>query len=82
MSGGRFEELETAGVAALTIEDTELPQSYGTVGGTRLISIEEGVGKMKAALDGRQDPQPRYCRAHKRDEYYGAGRYCRADQGV
>ncbi len=50
------EELETAGVAALTIEDTELPQSYGTVGGTRLISIEEGVGKMKAALDGRQDP--------------------------
>ncbi|MBK17257.1 MAG: oxaloacetate decarboxylase [Rhodospirillaceae bacterium] len=49
------EELETAGVAALTIEDTELPQSYGTVGGTQLISIEEGVGKMKAALDGRQD---------------------------
>ena len=50
------EELETAGVAALTIEDTALPQSYGTVGGTRLISIEEGVGKMKAALNGRQDP--------------------------
>ena len=50
------EELETAGVAALTIEDTTLPQSYGTVGGTGLISIEEGVGKMKAALNGRQDP--------------------------
>jgi len=50
------EELETAGVAALTIEDTELPQAFGTVGQTRLIPIEEGVGKMKAALAGRQDP--------------------------
>jgi carboxyvinyl-carboxyphosphonate phosphorylmutase len=50
------EELETAGIAALTIEDTELPQAFGTVGATRLISIEEGVGKMCAALDARQDP--------------------------
>jgi len=49
------EELETAGVAALTIEDTELPQAFGTVGQTRLIPVEEGVGKMKAALAGRQD---------------------------
>lgn len=49
------EELETAGVAALTIEDTDLPQPYGTVGGQRLLSVEEGVGKMKAALSGRQD---------------------------
>ena len=50
------EELETAGVAALTIEDTDLPQPFGTVGATRLIPIEEGVGKMKAALEGRSDP--------------------------
>ena len=50
------EELETAGVAALSIEDTNLPQPYGTVGSTRLISIEEGAGKMRAALAGRQDP--------------------------
>ena len=50
------EELESAGVAALTIEDTDLPQPFGTVGGTRLIPIAEGVGKMKAALAGRQDP--------------------------
>ena len=49
------EELETAGVSALTIEDTELPQPYGSLGKTRLISVEEGVGKMKAALSGRQD---------------------------
>ena len=50
------QELETAGVAALTIEDTDLPQPFGELGNTRLISIDEGVGKMRAALEGRQDP--------------------------
>jgi carboxyvinyl-carboxyphosphonate phosphorylmutase len=50
------EELETAGVAALTIEDTALPTAYGSSGAT-LIPIAEGVGKMKAALAGRQDPR-------------------------
>ena len=48
------EELETAGVAALTIEDTALPTPYGAAAAT-LIPIAEGVGKMKAALAGRQD---------------------------
>ena len=50
------EELETAGVSGLTIEDTLLPQPFGT-GDNNLISIAEGVGKMKAALAGRQDPR-------------------------
>ncbi len=50
------EELETAGVAALTIEDTDLPQPFGTIGAARLIPIEEGVGKMRAAIEGRSDP--------------------------
>ena len=49
------EELETAGVAALTIEDTLLPRAFGQ-SGQSLIPLEEGVGKMKAALSGRQDP--------------------------
>jgi carboxyvinyl-carboxyphosphonate phosphorylmutase len=48
------EELETAGVAGMTIEDTALPTGYGASGPT-LIPIAEGVGKMKAALAGRQD---------------------------
>jgi carboxyvinyl-carboxyphosphonate phosphorylmutase len=48
------EELETAGVAALTIEDTVLPRPFGQAKPS-LTSIEEGVGKMKAALAGRQD---------------------------
>src|SRR5436189_1581507 len=50
------EELENAGVAALSIEDTALPRGYGPSNAAQLISIEEGVGKMRAALQGRRDP--------------------------
>jgi len=50
------EELEVAGAAGLTIEDTLLPQAYGQAK-TQLISLEEGVGKMKAAVDARDDPR-------------------------
>ncbi|MBV8392331.1 MAG: isocitrate lyase/PEP mutase family protein [Alphaproteobacteria bacterium] len=49
------EELETAGIGGMSIEDTELPTPFGTTK-PRLVSIAEGVGKMKAALAGRQDP--------------------------
>jgi carboxyvinyl-carboxyphosphonate phosphorylmutase len=50
-----IEELETAGAAGLTIEDTLLPQAFGQAK-PQLISLEEGVGKMKAAVDARRDP--------------------------
>ncbi len=50
------QELETAGVAALTIEDTALPAAFGAADKARLVSIDEGVGKMRAALAARQDP--------------------------
>src|SRR6516165_4487095 len=49
------QELEAAGAAGLTIEDTLLPQAFGETR-TQLISLEEGVCKMRAALDGRGDP--------------------------
>jgi oxaloacetate decarboxylase len=49
------QELEAAGAAGLTIEDTLLPQAFGEPK-TQLISLAEGVGKMKAAVDGRGDP--------------------------
>ena len=48
------EELEAAGAAGLTIEDTLLPQAFGEVR-TQLISLAEGIGKMKAALEARGD---------------------------
>ncbi|MGJ5009803.1 isocitrate lyase/PEP mutase family protein [Bradyrhizobium oligotrophicum] len=49
------QELEAAGAAGLTIEDTLLPQAFGEAK-PQLISLAEGVGKMKAALEGRGDP--------------------------
>jgi oxaloacetate decarboxylase len=50
------QELEAAGAAGLTIEDTLLPQAFG-VAEPQLIPLDEGVGKMKAVLDGRSDPR-------------------------
>ena len=49
------EELETSGVSIMSIEDTMLPAAYGAGDKAQLISLEEGVGKMRAALDARQD---------------------------
>ncbi|WP_044873878.1 oxaloacetate decarboxylase [Pseudomonas sp. LFM046] len=48
-------ELERAGIAALTIEDTLLPAQFGRKS-TDLIPVEEGVGKIRAALEARVDP--------------------------
>jgi carboxyvinyl-carboxyphosphonate phosphorylmutase len=50
------EELETAGICGLSIEDTMLPEPFASGGKARLIPIEEGVGKMKAAVAARRDP--------------------------
>lgn len=47
-------ELERAGVAALTLEDTLLPAQFGRKS-TDLIGIDEGVGKLRAALEARVD---------------------------
>jgi oxaloacetate decarboxylase len=48
------QELEMAGAAGLTIEDTLLPSGFGEAK-PQLVSHEEGVGKIKAALDARRD---------------------------
>lgn len=47
-------ELERAGVAALTLEDTLLPAQFGRKP-FDLISIDEGMGKLSAALHARED---------------------------
>jgi carboxyvinyl-carboxyphosphonate phosphorylmutase len=49
------EELETAGVSGLTIEDTVLPTAFGAKGES-MISIAEFAGKLRAAVAARQDP--------------------------
>jgi len=50
------EELENAGVSALSIEDTRLPTSHAKDGASALLTIEEGAGKMRAAVQARRDP--------------------------
>jgi carboxyvinyl-carboxyphosphonate phosphorylmutase len=51
------QELEHAGVSALSIEDTVLPTPFGQAEGKEsLTSIEEGAGKLRAAVAARSDP--------------------------
>ena len=49
------EELENAGVAGLTIEDTALPTPFGGQS-EGLVSIDEMLGKLRGAVAARQDP--------------------------
>lgn len=49
-------EFERAGVAAVHIEDQVAPKRCGHIAGKEVISLEEMVGKIKAATDTRQDP--------------------------
>lgn len=51
------QELEHAGVSAMSIEDTALPIRYGQPEGSdELISTGEMMGKLKAAVAARRDP--------------------------
>ncbi len=50
------QELERAGAAAVSIEDTLLPRAFGSTDAAQLVSIDEGIGKMKAAVAARGDP--------------------------
>ena len=50
------QDFEAAGVAAIHIEDQESPKRCGHVAGKVVVPLEEAVGKLKAALDARRDP--------------------------
>ena len=49
-------EFESAGVAAIHIEDQINPKRCGHIVGKELVSAEEMIGKLKAAVDARRDP--------------------------
>lgn len=49
-----IQELETAGVAGIMIEDTVLPRTFRETK-PALVSLDEGIGKMRAALAARED---------------------------
>jgi len=49
------QDFEAAGIAAIHIEDQETPKRCGHVAGKVLVTLEEAVGKLQAALDARSD---------------------------
>jgi carboxyvinyl-carboxyphosphonate phosphorylmutase len=50
-----IEDVEAAGAAAITIEDTVLPASFGSAAADQRVSLPELAGKIRAALDARTD---------------------------
>ena len=50
------QELESAGVSAVMLEDTLIPPAFGATDAAALISRDEAVGKLKAAVAARGDP--------------------------
>lgn len=48
-----IQELQAAGVAAACVEDSVLPYAFGSSGAQSLVSIEEGIKKMQAAVEAR-----------------------------
>ncbi|MGA7275765.1 MAG: methylisocitrate lyase [Candidatus Udaeobacter sp.] len=49
-------ELESAGLAGCHIEDQEFPKRCGHLAGKSIVDVDEMVGKIKAAIGARRDP--------------------------
>ena len=75
------QELETAGVAAMCIEDTLLPRKHGEKKPS-LISLEEGIGKMRAAVAAREDPSFVIVGRTSAAAFVAGLRMCPSRQGV
>jgi methylisocitrate lyase len=54
--GRTIRELEAAGLAGCHIEDQEFPKRCGHLAGKSLVDVKEMVGKIKAAVAARRDP--------------------------
>lgn len=50
-------EMERAGVSAIQIEDQDWPKRCGHEPGRRIVSVQEMVGRIRAAVDTRHDDQ-------------------------
>ncbi|MDR1796321.1 MAG: isocitrate lyase/PEP mutase family protein [Clostridiales Family XIII bacterium] len=51
-----LEEYEAAGVAAIQFEDQVMPKRCGHMAGRKVVPMEQMVGKIKAAVAARRDP--------------------------
>lgn len=50
-------EFEKAGIAGIYIEDQVWPKKCGYMKGKQVIEIEEGIAKVRAAVEARDDPE-------------------------
>lgn len=67
------EAISTTGLAGLSIEDQQDPKRCGHVAGKRVVSIEEAVGKYRAAADVRDDLDPDFVLVGRTDAIGAAG---------
>src|SRR5205809_4143645 len=51
-----IQELEAAGLAGCHIEDQEFPKRCGHLAGKSIVDVEEMMGRIKAAVGARRDP--------------------------
>jgi methylisocitrate lyase len=54
--GRTVRELEAAGLAGCHIEDQEFPKRCGHLAGKSIVDVDEMVGRIKAAVTARRDP--------------------------
>jgi methylisocitrate lyase len=54
--GRTIRELEAAGLAGCHIEDQEFPKRCGHLAGKSIVDVAEMVGRIRAAVAGRRDP--------------------------
>ncbi len=66
-------EVIRSGVAGMQIEDQEAPKKSGTLAGRRCIPIDEAVGKIKAAVQARDEIDPSFVICARCDELGAEG---------
>ncbi len=62
-----------AGVAGVHIEDQVFPKRCGHVAGIELISLEEAVGKLRAAMDAKRELDPDFVVVARTDARHAVG---------
>ncbi len=67
------QEFIRAGVAGIHIEDQPMPKRAGNVAGKTLVSIEEAAGKLRAAVDARNELDPDFVIIARCDARRAAG---------
>ena len=75
-------EYERTGVAAIHIEDQQFPKRCGHLEDKRVVSIDEMVQKIRAAVDARTDEDFHHHSAYRRPGGYRLGRYPAPLRGI